>query len=228
MLEYFAYKKWKKHEAKEELENGNAKEALDKHDEAFFRRISLDDVRPLFLKFGRNKMAAPTKEELDAVSKSGISAQLRANEGTATPTSQEEDLSRALSALHLAVERKTAFSLSDETRGLLKEFTQILKDIHAGAPHAYDDLSKFLNRSNGQLNALFERMPGFMKTLISALPFPIARKLDKKPAKGVTTDILKDLAKPGVITGLLRNIMNVLRTRFPAFVGSNALYPLSS
>jgi len=37
-------------------------------------------------------------------------------------------------------------------------------------------------------------------------------------------DILKDLAKPGVITGLLKNIMTVLRTRFPAFVGSNALY----
>ena len=37
-------------------------------------------------------------------------------------------------------------------------------------------------------------------------------------------DFLKDLAKPGVITGLLRNVLSVLRTRFPAFVGSNALY----
>jgi hypothetical protein len=37
-------------------------------------------------------------------------------------------------------------------------------------------------------------------------------------------DFLRDLAKPGVITGLLRNVLSVLRTRFPAFVGSNALY----
>jgi hypothetical protein len=63
-----------------------------------------------------------------------------------------------------------------------------------------------------------------LKSLISALPFPLARKFDKKNPKEVGVDILKDLAKPGVITGLLKNIMNVLRTRFPAFVGSNALY----
>lgn len=110
---------------------------------------------------------------------------------------------------------------------MLKEFTQILKDIQSGAPHAYDDLIKFLNKSNNQLNSLFDSIPGFMKALISTLPFPIARKMDKKSPKDVTTDILKDLAKPGVITGLLRNIMNVLRTRFPSFVGSNALYVLS-
>jgi hypothetical protein len=106
----------------------------------------------------------------------------------------------------------------------LKEFTQILKDIQAGAPHAYDDLTTFLQKSNAQLNSLFESTPNFLKSLISTLPFPLARKLDKKSPKEVGIDILKDLAKPGVITGLLKNIMTVLRTRFPAFVGSNALY----
>ena len=59
----------------------------------------------------------------------------------------------------------------------------------------------------------------------------MARKLDhldtrKKSAKDITMDILKELAKPGVVTGLLKNIMNVLRTRFPAFVGTNALLSL--
>jgi hypothetical protein len=106
----------------------------------------------------------------------------------------------------------------------LKEFTQILKDIQSGGPHAYNDLSEFLHKSNKQLNSTFESIPGFLKSLISTLPFPLARKLDKKSPKEVSVDILKDLAKPGVITGLLRNIMNVLKTRFPAFVGSNALY----
>ena len=116
--------------------------------------------------------------------------------------------------------------MSDETRALLKEFTQILKDIQAGAPHAYDDLTSFLHKSNDQLNSLFESIPGFLKSLISTLPFPLARKLDKKGPKEVGIDVLKDLAKPSVITGLLKNIMTVLRTRFPAFVGSNALYAL--
>jgi hypothetical protein len=114
--------------------------------------------------------------------------------------------------------------LSDETRTLLKEFTQILKDIQAGGPHAYNDLTTFLHNSNDKLNSLFDNIPGFLKSLISTLPFPLARKLDKKSPKEVGVDILKDLAKPGVITGLLKNIMTVLRTRFPAFVGSNALY----
>jgi hypothetical protein len=70
--------------------------------------------------------------------------------------------------------------------------------------------------------------------LIAALPFPFAKKFDtvqaastgkgKLPKKDVSAEILKDLTKPGVITSLLRNIMNVLKTRFPAFGASNALY----
>jgi len=227
MLEILAYRKWKKHKSQEALKKENAKEALDKQDEEFIRRSLIDDLKMSVFKFGKKKVdIPPTKEEIEAVSKSGIPSRDRhhADEGTATPTTQEEDLSRVLSALNLAIEKKTAFSLSDETRALLKEFTQILKDIQSGAPHAYDDLTKFLNKSNPKLDSLFDSMPPFMKMLISALPFPAARKLDKKSPKDVSADILKGLAKPGVITGLLRNIMNVLRTRFPAFVGTNALY----
>ena len=106
----------------------------------------------------------------------------------------------------------------------MKEFTQILKDIQAGAPHAYDDLTSFLHKSNAQLNSLFDSTPDFLKSIIPALPFPLAKKFDKKNPKEVGVDILKDLAKPGVITGLLKKIMVLLRTRFPAFVGSNVLY----
>jgi hypothetical protein len=109
----------------------------------------------------------------------------------------------------------------------LKEFTQILKDIQAGGPHAYDDLTNFLQKSNSKLNSLFDSTPDFLKSLIATLPFPLAKKLDKKSPQAVGVDVLKDLAKPGVITGLLKNIMSVLRTRFPAFVGSSALYYLS-
>src|SRR5215472_7571666 len=119
--------------------------------------------------------------------------------------------------LRTSLTQKSAFSLSEDTHALLNEFTQILKDIQSGAPHAYDDLKTFLKNSNDKLNHLFDSIPGFLKSLISTLPFPVARKLDKKNAKDVGLDILKDLAKPGVISTLFKNIMNVLRTRFPAF-----------
>lgn len=108
----------------------------------------------------------------------------------------------------------------------MKEFTQILKDIQAGGPHAYDDLTTFLQKSNGKLNSLFDSTPDFLKSLIATLPFPLAKKLDKKSPKEVGVDVLKDLAKPGVITGLLKKIITTLSRRFPAFVGSNALYYL--
>lgn len=152
-------------------------------------------------------------------------------QGTETPNTQEQELSEVLETLNLAISSKHAFSLSDETKALLKQFLQILKDIQSGAPHAYQDLTTFLSSSNEHLNSLFDKTPPFLKTLITALPFPMARKLDhldtkKKSAKDITMDILKELAKPGVVTGLLKNIMNVLRTRFPAFVGTNALLSL--
>lgn len=70
-------------------------------------------------------------------------------------------------------------------------------------------------------------MPGFIESLITALLFPPAKKIDNKNVQEMGIDMLKDLAKPGVISSLLKNIVNVLRTRFPAFVGTNALYSLT-
>jgi len=211
MLEVFAYKKYKKHKA--------AKEALSKQDEAFIRRSIEEQQKPSLFNFGRKRQSVdipPTPAEEESVK----------TDAPTTPTAQEQDLANVLESLNLAVEKKTAFSLSDETRALLREFTQILKDIQAGGPHAYSDLTNFLQNKNEKLNSLFDTIPGFMKSLISTLPFPLARKLDKKSTKDVSVDILKDLAKPGVISGLLKNIMTVLRTRFPAFVGSNVLLSL--
>jgi len=47
-------------------------------------------------------------------------------------------------------------------------------------------------------------------------------------AKFLKTPSLKDLVgRPGAVTGMLRSIMNFLKTRFPAFAGINVLWSLA-
>jgi len=120
MLEVFAYKQYKKHKLTKKLREVNAKEALSKEDEEFIRR-SLDNKKHsssgqsmfkfLNKKNGEKKGAIvpPTEEELAAVNskESGLSRPKEETDvpGTTTPTSQEEDLQRALSSLNLAVEK---------------------------------------------------------------------------------------------------------------------------
>ena|SRR5271154_2147863 len=121
MLEVFAYKRYKKHKLNKKLREINAKEALSKQDEEFIRR-SLDNgnkhsssgqsmFKFLNKKNGEKKgqSTPPTEAELAAVksTESGLSHFKRKTDlvGTTTPTSQEEDLQRALSSLNLAVEK---------------------------------------------------------------------------------------------------------------------------
>ena len=121
MLEVFAYKRYKKHKLNKKLREINAKEALSKQDEEFIRR-SLDNgnkhspsgqsmFKFLNKKNGEKKgeSVTPTEAELAAVEskESGLSRFKRKTDvvGTTTPTSQEEDLQRALSSLNLAVEK---------------------------------------------------------------------------------------------------------------------------
>lgn len=123
MFETFAYKRYKKHKLGKET----AKEALDKKDEAFIRK-SLDEhqttpsppsVNPLFRLLhrkssngkkadGEGTHTAPTEAELAAlkVKDSGITIwEEGLIVGTTTPTSQEEDLSRVLNSLNMAVSK---------------------------------------------------------------------------------------------------------------------------
>jgi len=129
----------------------------------------------------------------------------------------------------------------------------ILKDLVNGVPTAYDDLVHLLDDSQGTLAKSYDHLPSFLQKLITQLPtkltgslapellavateaqafgtasagassggFGAAAKSFLKPTS------LKDLVtKPGAVVGLLKTIMNALKLRWPAFMGTNVLLSL--
>lgn len=120
--------------------------------------------------------------------------------------------------------------MSAETRALLARFTQILKDVSKGVPTAYDDLTKLLDTSSSQLESTFKNLPGFLQKLIKTLPAKLEPGVLQAAAAAspalATEGIvgLKELvAKPGLLMGLLKNVVNLLKMRFPALLGANAV-----
>jgi hypothetical protein len=165
--------------------------------------------------------------------------------------SEEDDIIRVLNDLNLAAVNNRAFSLSKESQELVQKFTVILKDLVNGVPTAYDDLVHLLDDSQGTLAKSYDHLPGFLQKLITQLPTKLtgslapellavateaqafntastssgglgaAAKSFLKPAS------LKDLVtKPGAVVGLLKTIMNALKLRWPAFMGTNVLLSL--
>jgi hypothetical protein len=165
--------------------------------------------------------------------------------------SEEDDIIRVLNDLNLAAVNNRAFSLSKESQELVQKFTVILKDLVNGVPTAYDDLVHLLDDSQGTLAKSYDHLPSFLQKLITQLPtkltgslapellavateaqafntastsgggFGAAAKSFLKPTS------LKDLVtKPGAVVGLLKTIMNALKLRWPAFMGTNVLLSL--
>ena len=135
----------------------------------------------------------------------------------------------------------------------MQEFTVILKDLINGAPTAYDDLTHLLDNSQGTLSKQYEKLPGFLQKLITQLPDKLTKNIApellavaaetqafntagatastaglKGAAKSfLTPSSLKDLVtKPGAVVSLLKAIMNALKLRWPAFMGTNVLLSL--
>ncbi|PMD46536.1 hypothetical protein L207DRAFT_507449 [Hyaloscypha variabilis F] len=167
-------------------------------------------------------------------------------------TKEEDDITRILNDLNLAAVNNRAFSLSKESQELVQKFTVILKDLVNGVPTAYDDLVHLLDDSQGTLAKSYDHLPSFLQKLITQLPtkltgslapellavateaqafgaasagasggFSAAAKSFLKPTS------LKDLVtKPGAVVGLLKTIMNALKLRWPAFMGTNVLLSL--
>lgn len=108
---------------------------------------------------------------------------------------------------------------------------QILKDLGNGVPTAYDDLTSLLESSSAQLESTFKSLPSFLQRLVSTLPDKVSKNLSLEllrataavaPAATAETLTLKQLvAKPGLIMSLLKSVVNVLKTRFPAVLGAN-------
>lgn len=160
---------------------------------------------------------------------------------------------RVLNDLNLAAVNNHAFSLSKESQELVQKFTVILKDLVNGVPTAYDDLVHLLDDSQGTLAKSYEHLPSFLQKLITQLPTKLtgslapellavateAQALDTAAASAAAGGFgaaaksflkptsLKDLVtKPGAVVGLLKTIMNALKLRWPAFMGTNVLLSL--
>lgn len=172
-----------------------------------------------------------------------------------TPEADREknDLARVLENLNLSARNNKAFSLSDESAELVRKFTVILKDLVNGVPTAVDDLTSLLEDPDGALAKNYEKLPGSLKKLVMQLPEKLSSTLAPEllavaaEAQGVSTEEaaakggvkgaakrllvpknLKELVtKPGAVVSMLKGIMNALKVRWPAFMGTNVIWSLA-
>lgn len=167
---------------------------------------------------------------------------------------EETDITRVLDDLNLSAQNNKAFSLSADSAEMVRRFTLVLKDIVNGVPTAYDDLVGLLEDRDGILDKNYERLPGSLKKLVAQLPSKLSTTLAPellavaaeaqglkpgadKAAGGGLKDAAKSLltpknlqeivTKPGAVVGLLKGIVNVLKTRWPAFIGTNVLWSVA-
>lgn len=137
--------------------------------------------------------------------------------------------------------RALALSASDEVRSLLAQFVRILKDVVAGAPTAVDDLAALLDGRNDAVQRGFERLPGSLQKLVTQVPGKVASALGPEvlaaaaEAQGLGRDggrgkllaprSLGELVMtPAIVRSMLKAIVNALKVRWPAFVGTNVLW----
>lgn len=131
---------------------------------------------------------------------------------------------------------------------MVQKFTVILKDLVNGVPTAYDDLVYLLDESQEQLQNNYWRLPSYLQRLIRTLPARLSGGLGPEILAtaaasagsagqsgtkhaagkgGLRIPSLKDMVtKPGAVAGALKAIMNFLKLRWPAFIGTNLLWSL--
>lgn len=170
---------------------------------------------------------------------------------------EQKDMTAILEQLNLAAENNQVFSISDETEELLRKFKLIFKDLVTGVPTAYRDLESLLTNGDKQLRDAFGNLPNFLKKLVEQLPDRLTETLapevlaaagERASQSGLNMDNagkaaaaaaaakklgikslnLKELvAKPSALVGVLRSIIGVLRTRFPAVMSMNVLWSVA-
>ncbi|KAJ5004977.1 hypothetical protein K4K48_008411 [Colletotrichum sp. SAR 10_66] len=172
---------------------------------------------------------------------------------TAVPAEEEarekDDLSRVLDDLNLSAKNNKAIPLSAESSELVRQFTLALKDLVNGVPTAVDDIKRLVEDKDGTIKKSFDKLPNGMKKLVTNLPdkftaslgpevLAAAAKSQGMQAAEVTAEegvkgaakkmftpaTLSDLVtKPGAVVGMLKAIVNALKLRWPAFIGTNAI-----
>ncbi|KAI0599420.1 hypothetical protein F4775DRAFT_551320 [Biscogniauxia sp. FL1348] len=169
---------------------------------------------------------------------------------------EESDMAKVLDDLDLSARNNRAFSLSKESAEMSRRFTQVLRDLANGVPTAYDDLISLLDDRDGMLARNYEKLPKSLKKLVAQLPEKLTGSLGPEilaaaaEAQGLSTAAdgkdggdsglkgaakrlltpknLRDLVtKPGALASVLKGIVNALKTRWPAFMGTNVLWSVA-
>ncbi|KAG6002520.1 hypothetical protein E4U54_000862 [Claviceps lovelessii] len=166
-----------------------------------------------------------------------------------TPLAEQEkekkDLSKVLQRLNLSVKNNKV--ISTDSSAAITAFTNVFKDLVNGVPTAYDDLMRIIDDKDGALARGFDKLPTSLKKLVTQLPDKITSTLGpellaaaaasqgikaetsggfKGAAKSVLlpANLAQLVTKPGAIVGMLRAIVEVLRTRWRAFIGMNVIW----
>lgn len=149
---------------------------------------------------------------------------------------EKQDLGRVLDQLNLcACHNKVVSTDSSE---LLQKFTQVFKDLVNGVLTACNDLTRLVEDRDGTLSRGFDKLPASLKRLVAQLPDKVVGSLAPEilaaaGLKGAAKKMLLPhnlaelLTKPGVIVGMLRAIVEMLKARWPAFVGMNVLWSVA-
>ncbi|CAM1511234.1 Fc.00g087470.m01.CDS01 [Cosmosporella sp. VM-42] len=163
---------------------------------------------------------------------------------------EENDLINVLTRLNLSAKNNKAISLSEESSDLLQRFTNIFKDLVNGVPTAYQDLAGLIEDRDGAINRGFEKLPSSLKKLVTQLPDKLTSTLApellaaaaesqglkmsaeagmKESAKAfLTPSTLTELVtKPGAVVSMLKAIVNALKVRWPAFIGTNVIWSVA-
>ncbi|ODA76738.1 hypothetical protein RJ55_08009 [Drechmeria coniospora] len=161
---------------------------------------------------------------------------------------EKQDLSRVLDRLNLSA--KNNMVISTDNSEILQRFTQVFKDLVNGVPTAYDDLTKLIEDRDGTLSKGFDKLPSSLKKLVTQLPEKITGSLGPEilaaaaASQGVKADssggmkstakkillpnnIAELVTKPGAIVGMFRAIVEVLKARWPAFIGMNVVWSVA-
>lgn len=163
---------------------------------------------------------------------------------------EKEDLSKVLDRLNLQAKNNKIVSLSNESSDLLQRFTQIFKDLVNGVPTACNDLMSLVEDRDGAINRGFEKLPSSMQKLVTQLPEKLTTSLapellaaaaESQGLKAETEIGVKEAAKklfmpgnitelvtkPGAVVSMLKAIVNALKLRWPAVMGTNVVWSVA-
>ncbi|KAI3401306.1 hypothetical protein diail_11389 [Diaporthe ilicicola] len=165
---------------------------------------------------------------------------------------EKDDMNRILDDLNLSARNNKTFSLSKDSAEMVGMFTVVLKDLVNGVPTATNDLKKLLDDHDGTLAKNYEKLPKSMQKMVTSLPTKVTGSLapellavaaesqgmkgDDGPKGGIKDQAMKLLipkniselvTKPSAIVGMLKAIMNFLKVRWPAFIGTNVIWSVA-